>query len=69
MTWLEVASAIRELTASGLQVRTVGLTAHLATVLTDADGWPTGHAMLWRDNRAWRKAEELGTALGPKLDS
>jgi xylulokinase len=68
LTWLEVASAIRELTASGLRVRAVGLTAHLATVLTDADGWPTARAMLWRDNRAWREAEEIGAALGPKLE-
>ena len=68
LTWLEVASAIRELTARDLRVRAVGLTAHLATVLTDADGWPTAHAMLWRDNRAWREAEELGTALGPELE-
>jgi hypothetical protein len=59
---------IRELTAQDLQVRAVGVTTHLATVLTDADGWPTAHAMLWRDNRAWREAEELGTALGPELE-
>ena len=68
LTWLEVASAIRELTAGGLRVRAVGLTAHLATVLTDADGWPTAHAMLWQDNRAWREAVELGAALGPELE-
>ncbi len=68
LTWLEVASAIRELTAQDLRVRAVGLTAHLATVLADADGWPTARAMLWRDNRAWREAEELGAALGPALE-
>jgi len=68
LTWLAVASAIRELTADGLRVRAVGLTAHLATVLTDADGCPAAQAMLWRDNRAWREAEELGAALGPELE-
>ena len=68
LTWLEVAAAIREVTADGRPVQAVGLTAHLATVLTDADGWPVGRAMLWRDNRAWREAEELGTALGPELE-
>ena len=68
LTWLEVASAIRELTAGGLPVRAVGLTAHLATVLTDAAGSPTAHVMLWRDNRAWREAEELGAVLGPELE-
>jgi xylulokinase len=69
LTWLAVASAIRELTVRGLQVRAVGLTAHLATVLTDADGRPAVPAMLWRDNRAWREAEELLAALGPELES
>jgi xylulokinase len=68
LTWLEVAAAIREVTADGQPVTAVGLTAHLATVLTDADGWPVGRAMLWRDNRAWREAEELGTALGSELE-
>ena len=67
LTWLAVASAIRELTDGGLRVAAVGLTAHLATVLTRADGRPAAHAMLWRDNRAWREAQELAAALGPSL--
>jgi xylulokinase len=67
-TWRAVASAIRDLTASGAQVRAVGLTAHLATVLTGPDGRPSAPAMLWRDNRAWREAQELAL-LGPELES
>jgi xylulokinase len=69
LTWLAVASAIRELTAAGVQVRAVGVTAHLATVLTRPDGRPAADAMLWRDNRAWREAEELRALLGPELES
>jgi xylulokinase len=68
-TWRAVASAIRELTASGAQVRAVGLTAHLATVLTGPDGRPSAPGMLWRDNRAWREAQELSALLGPELES
>jgi len=66
-TWQAVASAIRELTAPGLRVAAVGVTAHLATVLVGADGRPAMPAMLWRDNRAWREAEWLSAALGPTL--
>jgi xylulokinase len=66
-TWQAVASAIRELTALGLRAAAVGVTAHLATVLVGADGRPTTPAMLWRDNRAWREAEQLSAVLGPAL--
>jgi xylulokinase len=69
LTWLAVASAIKELTASGVQARAVGLTAHLATVLTGPDGRPSAEAMLWRDNRAWPEARELYALLGPELES
>jgi xylulokinase len=66
-TWQAVASAIRELTGLGLRVAAVGVTAHLATVLVGADGRPATQAMLWRDNRAWREAEQLSAMLGPAL--
>jgi xylulokinase len=69
LTWQGVASAIRELTASGARVRAVGLTAHLATVLAGPDGRPSARAMLWRDNRAWREAQELNALLGAELES
>jgi sugar (pentulose or hexulose) kinase len=69
LTWQAVASAIRELTAAGARVRAVGLTAHLATVLTAPDGRPSAPGMLWRDNRAWREAQELDALLGPELES
>ena len=69
LTWQAVASAIRELTAGGARVRAVGLTAHLATVLTGLDGRPSAEGMLWRDNRAWREAQELDALLGPELES
>ncbi len=69
LTWQAVASAIRELTAAGARVRAVGLTAHLATVLTAPDGRPSTPGMLWRDNRAWREAQELDALLGPELES
>lgn len=69
LTWLAVASAIRELTTSGANVRAIGLTAHLATVLTGAGDRPSAQGMHWRDNRAWREAQELGTLLGPELES
>jgi len=68
-TWLAVAAAIRELTSREILVRAVGVTAHLATVLADADGCPTTRALLWRDNRAWREAQELQAALGGELES
>jgi sugar (pentulose or hexulose) kinase len=68
LTWQAVASAIRELTAAGAWVRAVGLTAHLATVLTGPDGRPSAQGMLWRDNRAWREAQELDALLGPELE-
>jgi xylulokinase len=67
LTWLAVASAIRELTAGGLRVAAVGLTAHVATVLTGPEGRAAADAMLWRDNRAWREAQELSAAFGPSL--
>ena len=67
LTWQAVASAIRELTAAGARVRAVGLTAHLATVLAGPDGRPSAQGMLWRDNRAWREAQELDALLGPEL--
>jgi xylulokinase len=66
-TWRAVASAIRELTALGLRVAAVGVTAHLATVLVGADNRPTTQAMLWRDNRAWREADQLSAVLGSSL--
>ena len=69
VTWRAVASAIRELTASGARVRAVGLTAHLATVLTGPGGRPSAQGMLWRDNRAWREAQELGALLGPEFEA
>jgi xylulokinase len=69
LTWRAVASSISELTAAGARVRAVGLTAHLATVLTGPDGRPSAPGMLWRDNRAWREAQELDTLLGPELES
>jgi xylulokinase len=69
LTWRAVAAAIRELAASGVRVRAVGLTAHLATVLTGLDGRPSAQGMLWRDNRAWREAQELNATLGPELES
>ena len=50
-------------------MRAVGLTAHLATVLIGSDGRPSTQAMLWRDNRAWREAQELYALLGPELES
>jgi xylulokinase len=68
LTWRGVVSAIREVITSGVRVRAVGLTAHLATVLTGSDGRPTTHGMLWRDNRAWREAQELHDLLGPELE-
>lgn len=66
-TWLAVAAAIRNLTGRGMGVRGVGVTAHLATTLTDAEGRPTTSAMLWRDNRAGQDAQDLEKALGPSL--
>jgi xylulokinase len=69
LTWRAVASAIRELIATGARVRAVGLTAHLATVLTGPDGRPSAPGMLWRDNQAWREAQELDALLGPELES
>jgi xylulokinase len=68
LTWRAVASAIREVTGSGVRVRAIGLTAHLATVLTGPDGRPSAQGMLWRDNRAWREAQELDALLGPELE-
>jgi xylulokinase len=65
--WRAVASAIRELIRPGVAVRAVGVTTHLATVLTRADGRPAANAMLWRDSTAWREAVELDTELGPML--
>ena len=69
LTWQAVASAIRELTTSGERVRAVGLTTHLATVLTGPDDRPSAPGMLWRDNRAWREAQELDALLGAELES
>jgi sugar (pentulose or hexulose) kinase len=69
LTWRGVTSAIREVTGSGARVRAVGVTAHLATVLTGADGRPSAPAMLWRDNRAWPEAQELCALLGPELEA
>jgi len=69
LTWQGVVSAIREVIAAGARVRAVGLTAHLATVLTGSDGRPSTQGMLWRDNRAWREAQELHALLGPELES
>jgi xylulokinase len=69
LTWQAVASALRELTASGARVRAVGLTAHLATVLAGPDGRPSAQGMLWRDNRAWQEAQEIDALLGPELAS
>jgi xylulokinase len=69
LTWRGVASAIRKIIASGARVRAVGVTAHLATVLIGSDGRPSTQAMLWRDNRAWREAQELYALLGPELES
>jgi xylulokinase len=69
VTWRAVASVIRGLTMSGARMRAVGLTAHLATVLTGPDGHPSAQGMLWRDNRAWREAQELSALLGPELES
>jgi len=69
LTWRAVSAAISELTAAGGRVRAVGLTAHLATVLTGPDGRPSTRGMLWRDNRAWREALELDALLGPELES
>jgi xylulokinase len=66
-TWLAVAEAIRSLTSRRIQVRAVGVTTHLATTLTDAEGQPTTSAMLWRDNRASQDARDLEAALGPEL--
>ena len=66
-TWLAVAEAIRSLTSRRIQVRAVGVTTHLATTLTDAEGQPTTSAMLWRDNRAGQDARDLEAALGPEL--
>jgi sugar (pentulose or hexulose) kinase len=69
LTWLSVASIIRELTRRAPRISAVGLTAHLATVLINSDGRPTAPAMSWRDNSAWREAAELLAALGPDLES
>ena len=66
-TWLAVAEAIRSLTSRRIQVRAVGVTTHLATTLTDAEGQPTTSAMLWRDNRASQDARDLEAVLGPEL--
>lgn len=66
-TWTAVAAAIRSLAGGGIQVRGVGVTTHLATTLTDAEGQPTASAMLWRDNRAGQDAQDLDAALGPGL--
>jgi xylulokinase len=69
LTWRAVASVIGELTASGTQVLSVGVTAHLATVLTGPGQRPSTDAMLWRDNRAGPEARELHDLLGPELES
>jgi xylulokinase len=69
LTWLTVASAIRELTSREVRVRAVGLTAHLATVLVGRDGRPTTEALLWRDNQAWQEAQDIQDALGAELES
>jgi xylulokinase len=69
LTWLAVASAIREVVPRAQRVRGVGLTAHLATVLVGLDGRPAARAMLWPDTSAWREARELGAELGQELAS
>jgi xylulokinase len=69
LTWLAVASAIREVVPRAQRVRAVGLTAHLATVLVGLDGRPAARAMLWPDTRAWRDARELRAELGQQLES
>jgi len=69
LTWQGVTAAIREVIASGARVRAVGLTAHLATVLTDSGGRPATDGLLWRDNRAWRESQEIQVTLGPELEA
>ena len=68
LTWLSVASVIRELTRRAPRITAAGVTAHLATVLIDSGGRPTVPAMLWRDNSAWREAAELADTFGPDLE-
>ncbi len=66
-TWRAVRSVLRQLPESRARVSAVGITAHLATVLTDPAGRPTTSAMLWRDNRAQQDAEDLDRTLGAAL--